>query len=164
MNNITRSYFLLERGCLLNLAFQPVAHSHEGAGCLAHLGGTGRLEVGRVPSFAEILRRRGEAPDRADLVAHEQGRDTEQDERGPDHPEDEDLCRRTDQAFLVRRDLEDTRGQLHVDQDTFGLAARVDHEGSLDDFLQRTGKCDLKVAVRFEMGVRQDRIPLIDDN
>ena len=47
---------------------------------------------------AEILGGKRQAANRTDLVAHENRGDSEQDQRGADHPENEDLGGRTDQA------------------------------------------------------------------
>jgi hypothetical protein len=48
-------------------------------------------EVRYLASLAETLRRVGQPQDGADLVAQEQNRDEQQERRGADHPEQEDL-------------------------------------------------------------------------
>ena len=77
---------------LLDLAFDTFAHLQEGDAGAAHFIGTSRhIGHGRLLALAETLGCARQCQDGPDLSAEKQDRDGEQDERGPDHPDQEDM-------------------------------------------------------------------------
>ena len=78
------------RRALLRGALDAPLHFDEGVAGLANFARAARMELDVAP-LAEILRRLGEAQDRADLVAQEEDGDRDQHDRGAEHPENEDM-------------------------------------------------------------------------
>ena len=87
----------------------------------------GRKELDR-PAFAELLGGVGELQDRLDLVAQEEERDGDQHQRGPRHPEQEDLRVRGVGAAARREDPEHVVAEIDADLDEVGIAQRVEPE------------------------------------
>ena len=67
-----------------------------------------------VAAHAERLGGRGQAADRAHLVAHEQRRDAEQQQRRADHPGDEQVDRAGVKPLARRLDVQHAVRQLHA--------------------------------------------------
>ncbi len=79
-------------GALLDMALDAVTHLDEGLRRLPHFAGAAWAEIGRRwPPLAQALGGLGQAQDRLDLVAQEQDGHGEQHERGPEHPQQENL-------------------------------------------------------------------------
>ena len=77
---------------LLDVVADAVAHLQERLRRLPHLARAARPEVGRNgPALAEGVGRLGKPQHGADLVAQEQDRDGQQDDRGAHHPDQEDV-------------------------------------------------------------------------
>ena len=77
-------------GALLDLAGDPALHVEEGGPRAADLARAARPEI-ELAALAEILGRVRQRQDRPDLVAQEEDRDREQDQRGAHHPDQEDV-------------------------------------------------------------------------
>jgi len=116
-------------GALLDVTFDAVAHLDEGMGRLTHLARAAGTEIlGRRPALAEALRRLGQAQDRLDLVAQEQDRDRQQDERRADHPQQEDLRVGGVSLAAAGDDMHHCVVELDADIDEVGAADGVDPE------------------------------------
>ena len=101
----------------------------EGMARLADLARPARPEL-HLAAAAEILRGRGELQDRPDLVAQEQDGDAEQHERGPDHPDEEDVRVRGVGQAAACDDPHHRVLQLDPDLDQVRTPDRVDPEGA----------------------------------
>ncbi len=89
-------------------------------------------EIRRVAALAEGFGGVGQAQDRADLVAQEDDGDGEQDERGADHPEQEDLGVRGVGRAARREHPHHRIVELDADLDQRRFADGVDPERPLD--------------------------------
>ena len=110
-----------------------VAHLEEGFRGLAHLARAARAEiVGNGAALAEGVGGFREPQDRADLVAQEQDRDGQQDDRRADHPQQEDV--RVGRVGLAARGDEAQDGVVVLDADLHvaRLADRIDPERLVD--------------------------------
>ena len=145
-------------GTLGDLALDAVAHDQEGPGRLAHLAGALRLEVRRVVAFAEAVRRGGEAPDRPDLVAHEQQGDGKKHDAGPDHPYDEQDAGDAEQAVARHQDGHHAVRQFELDFDPPVENLRHDAERDVDLIAQRPVHFGLQNPVAADRAARPDRL------
>ncbi len=100
---------------------------------LPDLARAARLEVVRHrPPFAEGIHRLGEPQNGPDLVAQEQDRDREQDDRRAHHPEQEDVRVRGIGLRAYREEAQDGIHMLHADLDVPRLPDSVDPERAFD--------------------------------
>src|SRR5262249_4895299 len=124
-------------GSLSNLALDAVAHHQESGRGLADLGRTFELEALDIAALAEALRRLGEAAQRAHLIAHEERRDAEEDDRGAEHPQHEDVGGRAVKSLARDAHLEDAILQLDRDEDAVQIAPQIEAIGPVDPLVER---------------------------
>ena len=116
-------------GALVDVAADAVAHAQKGGGGLAHFGGARRFQLERADALAEAVGGLGQAAYRADLVAQKDDGDGQQDQRGADHPHDEDIGRRAGDPLDRRQEAQHAVDQLDPDLDLFAVAGGVDAVG-----------------------------------
>ena len=120
------------RGALLDRALDARFHLQEGLRGAAHFARAAGTEVRRLAALAETFGGVGQPQDRLDLVAQEQHRDDQQDRRGPQHPEDEDLRIRRIGGAALREDPHHGVVELDADFHQVGAADGVDPERPCD--------------------------------
>ena len=99
---------------MLERAFDAPFHFDEGVAGLADLARAMRAEI-EIAALAEILGGAGEAQDRADLVAQEQDRDSEQHDRRAQHPENEDVDVRFISEAAMSEHAQDAVAEIDAD-------------------------------------------------
>jgi hypothetical protein len=102
---------------LLHEARNAFPHVEESKPRAPHLGRPRRPEVRHVAPLAEGLSRVGQAFDRPDLIAQEQDRDTEQDERGSHAPQHPHMCVRRHDALAVGENVHHRPVELNANID-----------------------------------------------
>ena len=133
-------------GALADLADDPRPHRDECGRRLTHLPGALGFEVGNVAALAERVRDAGEALDRPDLVAHEDRRHPQQDQRSSDRPQDEDVDGRTEQPVARSHHRQHPFRQLHLDDDETFQATRIDNGRFVYLVAQRAAQFALDVS------------------
>jgi len=138
--------------------------THEGDGRLPHLGRALGPEVGHVAPLAEGLGRIGEAAYGANLLAHEDGGDGEEDERGADHPQDEDIGGGAEQPPARQLHMQHAVVELHLHLDLLLQRARVDQELAADEGGEGGGQLLVhQIVADQDRAVRQARLRPEDD-
>ena len=120
------------RGALLDRALDARFHFEERLRGAAHFARAAGTEVRRFAALAEALGGVGQPQDRLDLVAQEQHRDDQQDRRGADHPEQEDLRIRGIGGAALGEDPHHRVVELNADFHQIGAADGVDPERPAD--------------------------------
>ena len=119
-------------GALLDRALDARFHLQERAGGAAHFARAARPEVRGLAALAEAFGGVGQPQDRLDLVAQEQHRDDQQDRRGADHPEQEDLRIRGIGRAALGEYAHHRIVKLNADFDQIGAADGIDPERLAD--------------------------------
>ncbi len=119
-------------GALLHGALDASLHLDEGERRAPHLARAARAEVRNLTALAEAFGGVGEPQDRADLVAQEQHRHGDQQQRGSHHPGEEDV-RVGDIGGAARREhAHDRIVELDADLEQRRAPDRVDPERAAD--------------------------------
>ena len=118
------------RRALRDLALDALAHRLKGRRRLAHFARAFGLEAEIIPSLAEILGGLGKAPDRFHLIAHENDRDAEQDQRRSHRPQTEGDRGRAEQALARHQRPQHAVAELDTDRHQAGMAQGIDREGT----------------------------------
>ena len=133
-------------GALADLAPDPVAHLIEGDRGLTHFERALDLAERHRAALAEALRGGGQAPQRLDLVAQEQGRDRQQHQGRADHPQDEDRCRVGGEPLPRNISREHALRQFDQNAGVARIADRIDAVRPADPLAQGIAQLFLEQA------------------
>src|SRR5690606_2092080 len=120
------------RRALFDLAFYALAHLHEGYACPAALLRASRAEIRHGAPLAAVFRSLRERQDRLDLVAQERHRDHQKDERGSDHPDEEDMRVGRIGLATADEDTQDLVFKLDTHLDDVRVTDGIEPEGPSD--------------------------------
>ncbi len=125
------------------MAIDALAHGEEGLSGAAHFGGAIGLEVRHIAAFAEGVGGARQPFDRAHLVAQEQDRDGQQDQRRQCHQQNEDVGARHRDPVARHHGMQHAVMHFDADQKFLFAGQGRNHEVALladllsDDFIER---------------------------
>ena len=144
------------RGALLDGALDARFHLQKRLRGAAHFTRAAGTEVRRLTALAEAFGGIGQPQDRPDLVAQEQHRDDQQDRRGTDHPEQENLGIRGVSRAALREDAHHGVIELNPDLHQIGAANGIDPERLCDLSAELHGERQPRRRSRVEVPLRGD--------
>ena len=132
-------------GALLDRPLDAAFHFQEGGGRAPNLAGAARTEVRRLAALAEGFGGVGQAHDRTNLIAQESDGDGEHDQRGRNHPDQENPGIRIVDIGALGEDAHHGVVQLDPNLDDVGAPDSVDPERQPDLLADFVGECAVEL-------------------